>query len=96
MLGQSKVEQRIDLVKWSQREDVKAAWAKLAKREGLEKDGFEKATWGFLGFVFGRNFDLVITMSKARRAGWTGYVDTWDAIEGVFGELQECGVLAKK
>lgn len=96
VLGQSKVEQRIDLVKWSQREDVKAAWAKLAKREGLEKDGFEKATWGFLGFVFGRNFDLVITMSKARRAGWTGYVDTWDAIEGVFGELQECGVLAKK
>ncbi|KAE9968450.1 hypothetical protein EG328_007552 [Venturia inaequalis] len=96
VLEQSQVEQRIDLVKWSQRDDVKAAWEKLAEREGLEKDGFEKATWGFLGFVLGRNFDLVISMSKARKAGWTGYVDTWDAIEDVFGELKEGGVLARK
>lgn len=96
VLEQSKVEQRIDLVKWSQRDDVKKAWETLAEREGLEKDGFEKATWSFLGFVLGRNFDLVISMSKARKAGWTGYVDTWDAIEDVFGELKEGGVLAKK
>jgi hypothetical protein len=95
-LEQNRVEQRIDLVKWSQREDVKEAWKKLAKREGLEEDGFEKATWTFLGFVFGRNFDLVISMSKARKMGWTGYVDTWEAIESVFGELEGAGVLAKK
>ena len=75
MLGkieQSKVEQRINLVNWSQRKDVKAAWDKLAEREGLEKEAFEKATWNFLGFVLGRNFDLVISMSKARNYGWTG------------------------
>jgi nucleoside-diphosphate-sugar epimerase len=95
-LQQNCVEQRIDLVKWSQRDDVKEAWGKLAEREGLEKDGFEKATWGFLGFVLGRNFDLVISMSKARKIGWTGYLDTWDAIEGVFEELKEGSVLPKK
>ena len=95
-LEQSKVEQRIDLVKWSQRDNIKEAWQKLAKREGLEEDGFEKATWGFLGFVFGRNFDLVISMSKARKMGWAGYVDTWEAIEGVFAELEKEGVLPKK
>ena len=69
---QSAVEQRIDLVKWSKEEDVKNAWQKVAKREGLEEDAFEKATWQFLGFVLGRNFDLVISMSKAREYGWTG------------------------
>jgi len=91
----SKVEQRIDLIKWSQREDVKEAWNKLAEREGLEKDAFEKATWGFLGFVLGRNFDLVISMSKARKLGWTGYVDTWDSLAEVFDDLEKEKVLPK-
>lgn len=68
----SKVEQRIDLIKWSQKKEVKEAWEKLAEREGLDKSAFEKATWGFLGFVLGRNYDLVISMSKARKMGWTG------------------------
>ena len=72
--GQDKVVQRIDLVKWSQRKDVQEAWNQLAERKGLEKDGLERATWGFLGFVLGREYNLVISMSKARKLGWTGYV----------------------
>ena len=52
---QGAVEQRIDLMKWSQRDDVKKALASLAERVGLDKPAFEKATWGFLGFVLGRN-----------------------------------------
>ena len=67
-----KVEQKIDLVKWSQRGDVRDAWEKLSKRDILEKDSFEKATWGFLGFVLGRNYNIVVSMSKARKFGWSG------------------------
>ena len=87
------MEQKIDLVKWSQREDVQEAWKKLAERDGLEKDAFEKATWGFLGFVLGRNYGLVISMSKARRFGWTGYVDSWDALAECLDELEQEKVL---
>jgi nucleoside-diphosphate-sugar epimerase len=90
---QSKVVQQIDLIKWSQRDDVKQAWEKVAEREGLDKEALGKATWGFLGFVLGRNFDLVIGMSKARRAGWTGYVDTWESLEGVLGELRKAKLI---
>ena len=90
-----KVEQRIDLIKWSQKDEAKKAWEKLAQREGLEKDGFEKATWGFLGFVLGRNYNLVISMSKARRLGWTGYVESWDALSECFKELEAEKVLPK-
>jgi hypothetical protein len=68
----SKVANRINLAKWSQQEEVKKAWEKLAEREGLQKDAFEKATWGFLDFVLGRSYDLVVSMSKAREFGWTG------------------------
>lgn len=86
-VGYGKVEQRIDLVKWSQRKDVKDAWIRLAEREGLEKETFENATWAFLGFILGRNYDIVISMSKARKLGWTGYVDSWDALEESFNDL---------
>ncbi|KAK5000050.1 hypothetical protein LTR66_001043 [Elasticomyces elasticus] len=87
VLGPSRVEQKIDLVKWSQRSDVKDAWQKLAKREGLDESAFEGATWGFLGFVLGRNFDIVISMSKARKLGWTGYQDSWEALSECLDEL---------
>ncbi|KAI7497210.1 NAD dependent epimerase/dehydratase family protein [Hortaea werneckii] len=90
---QRRVEQKIDLVKWSQRSDVKAAWEKLAKREGLEHEAFEQATWGFLGFVLGRNYDLVINMTKARKAGWTGYQDTFESLEESLEELASEKVL---
>lgn len=84
---QGKVQQRIDLVRWSQKKEVKEAWLRVAEREGLEKDALEKATWAFLGFVLGRNYDIVISMSKARKLGWTGYVDSWDALEESFDDL---------
>ncbi|KAL6721078.1 hypothetical protein ACLMJK_000178 [Lecanora helva] len=87
-LEQNKVEQKIDLVKWSKREDVQQAWTKLADQHNLERDAFEKATWGFLGFVLGRNYNVVISMSKARRLGWTGYIDSWDALEECWDELE--------
>lgn len=94
-LKQSRVEQKVDLVKWSQRDDVKSAWKQLADREGLEHDALEQATWAFLGFVLGRNFDLVISMSKARKAGWTGYLDSWEGLSESMDELVGEKVLPK-
>ncbi|KAF3356055.1 hypothetical protein VdG1_06793 [Verticillium dahliae VDG1] len=89
------LEYRVDLVKWSQRDGVKEAWERLAEREGLDKEAFEKATWGFLVFILGRAYDLVISMSKAREIGWTGYKDTWKAFSDVFGQLEAEKVLPK-
>jgi nucleoside-diphosphate-sugar epimerase len=93
--AQSRVEAKVDLVKWSKRSDVKEAWERLVKRDGLEHDAFEKATWSFLGFVLGRNYDIVISMSKARKAGWTGYVDSWDCLDACLDELVREKVLPK-
>ncbi|KAI9877297.1 MAG: hypothetical protein M1830_004308 [Pleopsidium flavum] len=92
---QGAVQQRIDLIKWSQKDNVKKAWDKLAQKDGLEKDSFEKATWGFLGFVLGRDYDVVISMSKARKFGWTGYIDSWDALSECLDELGAEKILPK-
>ncbi|KAK4199858.1 hypothetical protein QBC40DRAFT_281263 [Triangularia verruculosa] len=87
--------QRVSLVKWAKQDEVKKAWERLAEREGLQKDALEKGTWAFVDFELGRDFDLVISMSKAREFGWTGYHDTWKAFSDVFGQLEAAKVLPK-
>ncbi|KAI4733384.1 NAD dependent epimerase/dehydratase family protein [Aureobasidium sp. EXF-12298] len=84
---QSFVHGKIDLSKWAQRDEVKEAWKKISDREGLDASALEHATWQFLNFVLGRDFDLVISMSKARKAGWSGYRDSWESIEGALERL---------
>ena len=66
------LERKINLMKRSQRKDVQAALKKITERDGLKSDAFEKATWGLLSYVLGRNCDIVLSMSKARKLGWTG------------------------
>jgi len=95
IVKQSVLKQRIDLVKWSQRKDVKEAWRRIAESDGLDKEALEKATWWFLGFVLGREYDIVISMSKARKYGWTGYADTWETFEKLFKGLEEMKVIPK-
>ncbi|KAK0737379.1 hypothetical protein B0T21DRAFT_392499 [Apiosordaria backusii] len=87
--------QRVSMVKWAQQEEVKKAWERLAEREGLQKDGLEKGTWKFVDFELGRDFDCVVSMSKAREYGWSGYQDSWKAFSDVFGELEAAKVLPK-
>ncbi|KAK4454715.1 nad dependent epimerase dehydratase [Podospora aff. communis PSN243] len=94
-IGRSEMAQRVNLERWSRTEEVKRAWERLAQREGLEGGAFGKATWGFLDFILGRNYDLVIGMGKAREMGWDGYKDTWKSFSDVFGELEAARVLPK-
>lgn len=89
----SKIEQRIDLIKWSQRPDVLDAYKKLQEQTGIEEDAWKNATWGFLAFLLGRTYDCVASMSKARKLGWTGYQDTWEAFDEAFAELEEAKML---
>ena len=95
-LKPSSITARIDVTKWSQQEEIKKAWEELAQKEGLEKDAFERATWAFLLFELGRNYDIIISMSKAREYGYTGYKDTWTAFEEVFDELEAAKILPRK
>ena len=94
-VAQSRIEQKIDLVKWSKRDDVREAWNNIAQREGLDKDAFDQATWAFLGSCLGRNSNKVISMNKAWKAGFTGWQDTWDSLNEALDELVEEKVLPK-
>ncbi|CAI7633031.1 unnamed protein product [Penicillium manginii] len=84
---------QIDPEKWAKRSDVNEIWARLRKQYGLDQMAWEKATWDFLTFVLGRDWNCIGSMSKARKLGWTGYADTWDELVDTFERLEEAGIL---
>ncbi|KAI9925597.1 hypothetical protein ASPWEDRAFT_29035 [Aspergillus wentii DTO 134E9] len=83
----------IDPQKWAQRADVNEAWSTLKTKYSLDQTAWDKATWDFLTFVLGREWGCVASMSKARKLGWTGYEDTWEAFKRTFDTLEQEGIL---
>jgi hypothetical protein len=47
----------------------------------------------FMAFTLGRDNDCIVSMSKARKFGFTGYQDTWECFEDAFDELEREGIL---
>ncbi|KAF4919153.1 hypotheticall protein [Colletotrichum viniferum] len=93
---QSHIRQRIDPVEWSRSGEVQEAWRRLAAREGLDGDALDRASWAFAGSAWGRDYDVVLSMSRARQLGWAGYVDSWDGFETVFRGLADAKVIPKQ
>lgn len=89
------VRMRLDLRNWASMREVRSAWERVAQREGLRMDTFEQATWFFLNFVLGRNYDVVISMNKARRFGFLESVDSWEALRESLDELVDEGILPR-
>ncbi|KAH0432706.1 nad dependent epimerase dehydratase family protein [Colletotrichum camelliae] len=93
---QSYIRQRVDLVEWSRSSAVQEAWRRLAAREGLHGNALDRASWAFAGFAWGRDYDVVLSMSRACQLGWTGYADSWDGFETVFRGLADAKVIPKQ
>jgi len=82
-------------VQWAQEERTLEAWKRLAKREGLQEDAFERASWGYADRNMGIGYGKLEAMGKARRLGWLGYVDSTDNFLEVLGEARGMGILPK-
>jgi hypothetical protein len=82
---------RFKLVDWAKQEKVQKAWHELVKHgltSGKVQDMDIDRIFGFTdGSLLGATLDL--TMNKARKMGWHGFVDSNDAIKEVLGEFAE-------
>jgi hypothetical protein len=48
------------------------------------KATWDAGTWAYQDWVFQRSWTPTLSMSKARKFGWTGYIDSYDAFINAF------------
>lgn len=87
---------RFKLAEWAKRPEVQRAWEELVEKHGLKAEKLQDMDvdriFGFLdGSLLGAGLDL--TMAKARKMGWCGFVDSVEAVREVVGEFEGMGML---
>ncbi|KAK5706454.1 hypothetical protein LTR97_001442 [Elasticomyces elasticus] len=82
-------QQDFTLIEWAK--DKKPVWDRICDKAGLPeaKATFEAGTYGYQDWVFQRSWSATLSMSKARKFGWTGYKDSYDSVVEVFKRFQE-------
>lgn len=67
-------------------------WEELVEKKGGMKDALKLATWDtFVGSMSAGDWGSVVSMDKARKAGWMKKVDTVGEMERIFGEMKKDG-----
>ena len=82
---------------WASKEENKEVWQQLIQASGgqLTDDPFKDPQ---ANFEFGDAAFFVIgslAMNKARRLGWTGFVDTIEALFEMYSEMGDLGMVPK-
>ena len=85
--GRGVVRRRFSMVEWAKRDEVKKAWEEMRKEYGLAEIKEVDRVFAFLDGTLVRAGALLFSSDKARKLGWTGYVDSTEAILEVFEDL---------
>lgn len=82
------------LSQWAGKPENHAAWKELMAKHGLNHDPFEDIEGHFVfGDAAAWGLAMALSMNKARRLGWTGFVDTRESLFKAYGELGRLGML---
>lgn len=69
--------------------DKEPLWAEIVRTHGLKPYRLaDLVDWRFADFVYGSDFDHISSMTKARKAGWHGVVDSEEMILRQLGRLR--------
>ncbi|KAF9874403.1 nad dependent epimerase dehydratase family protein [Colletotrichum karsti] len=82
------------LLEWAQKPENIAAWREVMEQSGgkITHDPFESPDDFFIGdFAYLRFGSMCL--NKARRYGWTGFVDTLESIFEMYHEMEKLGML---
>jgi hypothetical protein len=87
---------KFTLVDWARRPEVQKAWAEIISKNNLKVSKLEDMDidriFAFAdGSLIGATLDL--SMNKARKMGWHGFVDSSECIKEVLEEFAELGML---
>lgn len=89
-VGQPHLE--LELSHWAN-EDKQRAWEQLCNEAGCPdaKTSWAWGTWLLADWVFGRTWSSGLSMSKARRFGYRGYIDSYEAFVRTFEKMKAMG-----
>ena len=74
--------------------DKGLVWDRLVEQHGLRRIPYEEVvSWNYGDFVFSAEFDIISSMTKARRFGFHDVVDSEDMFLRMFDELRERRVI---
>jgi nucleoside-diphosphate-sugar epimerase len=73
--------------------DKEALWNTMMEKYGLQHSYAEVSSWKFGDFVFSWDYDFFADGSKARRAGFTEFVDTEAMFFNIFDHFKEMKVI---
>ena len=71
--------------------DKASLWDRIVGQHGLRRIPY--VSWGYGDFVFGAGFDVISSMTKARRCGFHEAVDTEEMFFRMFDELRASKVI---
>lgn len=92
--GRSEMKLRFSFVDWAKAPENVAAWKQLSEAHGLKGGGEWQDVGSIFGradFALGRGFASVLSMVKAKKHGWFGFVESGEAILGVAEEFVGMG-----
>jgi hypothetical protein len=83
-------------VSWAKKPEVQKAWAELIQKHNLRVDKLEDMDidriFGFAdGSLVGGTLDM--SMNKARKMGWHGFVDTNECFREVLDDFAKIGMI---
>lgn len=73
--------------------DKETVWEAIRQRHGLALPLDQVASWSFADFFFGMDYDVLASMTAARAAGFTGFVDSWAMFARQIAGYRAAGIL---
>lgn len=68
-------------------------WERLRERHGLALPLDQVASWRFFDFFMGMDYDVLCSMTAAREAGFTGFVNSWSMFADQIAAYREARIL---
>lgn len=81
----------LSLGEWAK--DKKAVWEAICDKYACPqaKTTWDAGTWGFQDWVFQRTWSATLSVSKARKFGWTGYLDSYESFTHAIDQFVRLG-----
>lgn len=93
----AKIRYTFTLTEWAKRPEVQRAWAEIAQRNNLREREMEDMdidrVFGFTDAAMMWSYPISFNMSKARRFGFFGMVDSVESVFAVFEEFAGLGMV---